>query len=171
MLKVVRQTAWRRAWRTAALASALVATLAFALEPAAGSVEAASGTPQLRRIVINGIGELAKMLREIDAQRANLPDSETDVYALIVAYWGPLALKNDVVPAMKRAGGHAGLRIAATRFFSQTACWGLHSASMIKEASDGDRRGAEREENRARRCLSRARVAQVEVARLLRATA
>lgn len=163
---------WKEIWRGPALVGALALALSFtALEPAGGTVDGASDTPQLRRIVINGVGDLVKMLREIEARKAKPPRSDLDVTELIILYWGPRVLKNDIVPKMKRAGGNPGLRSAATRFFSHMACWGLHSADMIKEAYAGDRRGAERERARAQKCLARARIAQQDVSRLLRETA
>jgi hypothetical protein len=131
----------------------------------------ASGTTQLRVVVINGIGEIAKDLREIEARKKTVPTSDWDVRELQFLYLGPLATKNDVVPKIRRAGGHQGLQRAAVRFFSQMACWGLHSSRMIGWAARANGAAAGRESNSAKRCLGRARVVQTEVSRLLRATA
>lgn len=153
------------------VAAVVVVLLVLAGTTTAPADAETSGTRQLRLVVINGIGELGKMLREIDGRKKKPPTSELDVWELQILYWGPLALKNSTTPKIRRAGGHSGLQRAAIRFFTQVACWGTHSSSMIGWANKGRRAAAERESRAATGCMARARVAQEEVSRLLNATA
>jgi hypothetical protein len=156
----------------AAVVCALLLALGAAAASAAPRADAATAdTARLRAVIYDGLGELAKQLREIDKAFATPIRTDDDITYLRILLLGPIATRNDVAEKMRRTGGRADLRRAANSFFGQMAYWAGDTYAGVGALGRGEKAEAARRRAAAGRHLHRARVAQAELRRLLRATA